>query len=174
MAPHLGKRRSSRLERVGPVTESVRSREAILKALATFPDEVARVLNGRSPEILARPGRDGGWGVVEIVPHLRDWEELYLDRARAIVEHDRPFLPAYDDELWPIERDYRGQNPRQVFDHFRELRARLVNYLRAVPEAAWQRIGEHEMNGAITLQSMVNHICDHDQAHLVQMQDALE
>ena len=156
------------------MTDGERSRETILRALAAFPDEVARALEGRSPEMLTRPGRDGNWGVVEIVPHLRDWEELYLDRARAIVEHDRPFLPAYDDDLWPIERDYRGQDPRQVLEHFRELRTRLVDYLRSLPEDAWERIGEHEMYGAITLRWMTDHICDHDQQHFAQMQDALE
>lgn len=156
------------------VTGTARTREAILTALAAYPDELARlVFAGGDPEALMRPASDGGWGVVEILPHLRDWEEIFLDRARAIVEQDRPHLPAYDDELWAIERDYRGQDPHATFEHFRELRSRLVDYLRALPPEAWDRVGEHGAFGEITLQWMANHVVDHDQEHLQQARDAL-
>ncbi len=120
-----------------------------------------------------RPASDGGWGVVEILPHLRDWEEIYLDRAHAIVEQDNPGLPGYDDELWAIERDYRGQDPRATFEHFRQMRADLVGFLRSLAPETWSRRGEHGYYGEITLQWMADHICDHDQEHLRQVRDAL-
>lgn len=154
-------------------SKSDQAREAVLRALAAFPEELARALNGASPEELMRPGSDGGWGAVEILPHLRDWEAIFVDRAQAIVEQDRPFLQAFDDELWPIERDYRSQDPHEVFDEFQELRTRLVGFLRHQPPEVWDRIGEHGVHGPITLQWMAENIRDHDQEHLTQVRDAL-
>ena len=86
----------------------LRSPEAIVSALENFPDELRRsIFNSDDPEALFRPASDGGWGVVEILPHLSDWEEIYAERARSLVEDEKPYLPGFDDTLWSIERDYR-------------------------------------------------------------------
>jgi hypothetical protein len=156
-----------------PVGAPSRGPDAVLVALASMPDELGRTLTNRPLEDLMQPSRDGGWGVIEILCHLRDWDEIFLDRFRQSVEHERPFLPVYDDELWPIERDYRGQDPRKVFDQFRALRAELVALLEPLPAEAWQRPAEHGAYGEVTLHWMADHVCDHDREHLDQVRDAL-
>lgn len=151
-----------------------RSRDEILRALEQFPAEFRRaVLDGSDRDALMRPAYDGGWGIVEIIPHLRDWEEIYLDRAVRILNEDRPALPGFDDTLWAIERDYRGQDPYETFAAFTALRHELVNLLREATPEQWERVGIHGVYGEITLQWMANHICDHDAEHLQQARDAL-
>lgn len=154
-------------------SSSMRERDALIDALAALPDELKRTLHGHSPDALTRPASDGGWGVVENLCHLRDWEEVFLERAHAIVEQERPLLPAYDDELWAIERDYRGQDPARTLDQFRELRTRLVTLLTGLDQAAWDRTGQHASFGEITLHWLANHICDHGEDHLKQIREAL-
>ena len=52
-----------------------------------MPVEFERlILRDADRDDLTRPAPDGGWGVVEILPHLRDWEDIYFDRAVAIAE----------------------------------------------------------------------------------------
>ena len=155
------------------VSPPKRTPEAILAELAGFPDELARAVRDRPREALLRPTRDGGWGVVEILPHLRDWEEIFLERVATVLAEERPFLQAYDDELWAIERDYRGQDPLATFAHFRELRERLVGLLDGQPPETWERSAEHAFYGEVTLHWMLDHTCDHDQEHLEQVRDAL-
>jgi hypothetical protein len=92
---------------------------------------------------------------------------------RQIAEEERPYLPGFDDTLWSIERDYRGQEPGESFDRFRALREATVGFLRALSADAWLRPGEHGYYGEITLQWLVDHVCDHDQEHLQQVRDAL-
>lgn len=156
------------------MSSTLRSHDAILDALSTFPDDLSRaVIAGNVPGDLRRPASDGGWGVVEVLPHLRDWEGIYFDRIQAMVEQDNPHLPSYDDELWAIERDYRGQDPIATFEEFRAQRQRLVDYVRSLPADAWQRTGVHGFYGDITLHWMLDHICEHDAEHLAQARDAL-
>jgi hypothetical protein len=150
-----------------------RSPDEVIAALASFPDELARMMADQSEEALMRPARDGGWGVVEVLPHLRDWEEIYLHRIHMILEHERPDLPAHDDDLWAIERDYRGQDPHFTINHFRELRAQTVDRLGQAPPEAWERTGQHAAHGEITLLWLANNMCDHDREHLEQIRDAL-
>lgn len=152
----------------------MRSPEEIVAALAAFPDELARAIASEDdPEALMRPASDGGWGVVEILPHLRDWEAIYFERMEKILAEEHPYLPGYDDALWSIERDYRGQDPQQTFAAFRELRERTIDLLRSLPAEGWARTGEHGYYGSISLQWLGNHIVDHDQEHLQQARDAL-
>ena len=60
---------------------SIPSRDAIVEALIAFPEEFGRVaVEGRNRDDLFQPGSDGGWGIIEILCHLADWEEIYLDK----------------------------------------------------------------------------------------------
>jgi hypothetical protein len=156
-----------------PVGPPSRTPEEILAALTAMPEDLGRTLANRPLEDLMQPSRDGGWGVIEILCHLRDWDEIFLDRLRQTAEQDRPFLPTYDDELWPIERDYRGQDPRKAFEQFRALRGELVELLAQLPAEAWPRPAEHGVYGEVTLHWLADHVCDHDREHLEQARDAL-
>jgi len=157
-----------------PVTNTETSTTEIIAELASFPDDLSRsIFSNSEPDDLLQPSSDGGWGVVEIIPHLRDWEVIYLERARRIVTEDQPSLPAFDDTLWSIERDYRDQNPRTTFDAFRKLRAQLVEFLTALPQEGWLRTGKHSYYGDVNLVWMGQHIIEHDNEHLQQARDAL-
>ena len=156
-----------------PVGPPARSPEEVLAALAAMPEDLGRTLSNHSREDLVQPSRDGGWGVIEVLCHLRDWDEIFAERFRATVEQERPFLPTFDDELWPIERDYRGQDPGKTFERFRHLRTDLVAFLTDLPLEAWQRPAEHGAYGEVTLHWMADHVCDHDREHLEQVRDAL-
>lgn len=145
----------------------------LLAELAEFPDDLARAIGDVPPEALRRPARDGGWGVIENLGHLRDWEEVFLARARAILAEDRPFLPAFDDALWEIEHGYREREPGALLTEFRELRRQLVGEVEGAPVEAWQREGMHELRGPLTLASLLSYLRDHDRGHLQQVRDAL-
>lgn len=152
----------------------LRSRDEILHALETFPAEFKRlILDPSDREALLRPAFDGGWGIVEILPHLRDWEEIYLDRIHAVLTEERPALPGFDDTLWSIERDYRGQDPMETFASLAGLRAQTVSLLAAASPGDWDRRGIHGYYGDISLLWLANHICDHDEEHLQQAKDAM-
>ena len=157
-----------------PVTNTEPAAAEIIAEIETFPDELARtIFSGSEPDDLLQPSSDGGWGVVEIVPHLRDWELIYFERARRIVSEDHPSLPAYDDTLWSIERNYRDQDPRTTFDEFRKLRGMFVAFLKTIPAEAWHRTGKHSYYGDIDLLWMGRHLIEHDEEHHQQARDAL-
>ena len=147
--------------------------ERIVAALTAFPDELSRLLADHPRDALLAPASDGGLGVVEILPHLRDWEQIYLGRVDALLMEDHPVLPAFDDELWVIERDYRGQDPGTVLREFLTLRADLVERLAHADEAAWNRTAEHETAGGVTLLWLGNQIVHSDADHLARIREAL-
>ncbi|MDI3340523.1 MAG: DinB family protein [Sphaerobacter sp.] len=148
-------------------------REELLDRLRHFPERVARIVDPQPIEALRRAGANGGWGAVEILAHLRDWDEVTLDRVRRIVHEDTPELENFDTGFWAIERDYHAQDPRQVLAAFRARRARLVALLESLPDSAWQRTGRHPRWGTITLEELVQRVDEHDQKQLRALRDVL-
>lgn len=156
-----------------PVGPPKRARDAVLTALEATPEDLARLIKDRSHDDLLQPSSDGGWGVVEILAHLRDWEEIFLDRVQRTAADEDPFLPVVDDELWPIERDYRGQDPTATLNQFRDLRGQLVKVLRSLPAEAWDRRAIHGAFGEVSLLWLADHICEHDREYIDRARDAL-
>lgn len=150
-----------------------RSIESILRTLAATPGELARLIDGKSTETLMRPSQDGGWGIVEVIPHLRDWEQIHAERVQRILTEDQPHFDEQDDALWAIERHYREQDTRAALDEFRHLRAALVHRLDGLDEAQWARMARHPRLGEISLHVLMDRVCDHDAKHVQQVRDVL-
>jgi len=155
------------------VTAADLSPERIIADLTAFPDDLSRLLADQPKEALLAPASDGGLGVVELLPHLRDWEQIFLGRVDQILMEDGPVLPAFDDELWAIERDYRGQDPAVVLREFLSLRADLVEHLAHADEESWHRTAEHETYGEITLLWLAGQVVASDADHAARIRDAL-
>jgi hypothetical protein len=155
------------------VDDSGRSVDAVIAALASGPIDIERFIEGKSDAELTRPAQDGGWGMVEILPHLRDWEEIIGSRVSLILAEDSPSLEEHDDSLWTIEHGYRDQDPRVAFKEFAELRAALVERLGRLAPGDWNRNGVLPKRGRVTLHWLMNNVCNHDAKHVVQAKDVL-
>jgi hypothetical protein len=156
-----------------PASPDIRTIPAILEDQRALVTEFDRLTAGKSREVLLQPDNDGGWGVVDILSHLLDWERVTHDRVHRILSEDRPYLPDFDDSLWAVEHNYRANDPDDVLTELREHREALVEELEGLEEADWQRVAELQDHGEITLQWLMNNVCDHDRKHLKQARDVL-
>lgn len=145
----------------------------LVDALKAQPDEAQRAIQGKSPEDLRRPSSDGGWGAIEHLAHLRDWEEVALARVRAVLGQDRPELPAYDDDLWPIERDYSNRNGERMVSEFTQMRGEIIDALEGADAETWERTGIHGVAGQVTLRWLLTRQYDHAADHIRQVRDLL-
>lgn len=156
-----------------PGDDAGRSIDSIRTALAAVPDDLARLLADRSQEELAQPSQDGGWGIVEILPHFLDWEQVIRNRVDRILGEDAPNLEEHDDSLWAIEHDYSSQDPLTALAAFRDQRLALVELLESIEDAVWSRQGILPKHGEITLHWLLDNVCDHDARHVMQVRDVL-
>lgn len=114
--------------------------------------------------------RDGadGWSVLEIVCHVRDYQGMFFERIRRMVDEERPALVPFDEaaRLGMVnERHYNQQDMRAVYTDFCQMRAVLIDYLSALQPEQWQRVGIHPTFGELDVAVEVFHTLSHDIDH---------
>ena len=143
----------------------------VLTGLEGTPDVVEALLH-------ALPAEDTRWDarpdperftLREIVAHLADWEPIFSGRIERIRDEEMPFLPDVDEGNIAIQNDYAHSNPRACLARFRVGRAALLEILRVLPPSAWERLGNRDPIGVMTLENLVVLILGHDGYHTRQI-----
>lgn len=123
------------------------------------------------PESDLKSYRDGGtgWTVTEVLCHLRDFEEIFLERATLTVTKDLPELPVPNPDELAAERRYSEENPADVLAAWQANRAKLLSFFKERPESDWERIGLHPKRGKLTLLDQLCLGAQHDTLHFEQL-----
>ena len=120
--------------------------------------------------------RDGpeGWSIVEIVCHLRDFDEIFYQRAQMICRQNHPQLPAYDHEAMAIERAYQQDEVAYAYYELKQSRERFIAFFESLTNAQWERSGVHPERDSFTMTDAVMQVSMHDIDHLEQITRVLE
>lgn len=142
----------------------------LLDALKATPETLAGLLAGVSQaQASSAKGGDEDWSVVEVVCHLRDAEEISLQRLQAMRDQANPLITGYDQEALARERNYRDADLRSALAGFISFRQRYIAALSALTHAEWDRPGEHNEMGQITILAHTIHHASHDAIHCAQI-----
>jgi hypothetical protein len=109
----------------------------------------------------------------ESLAHLADWDGVWTDRVRRILELEDPIFPDIDEGQIAIDRHYESSDPQESLRRFQADRANLVALLRAQPEEAWARMGTRGGFTPMTLEEFLGLILGHDSYHLRQVAETV-
>lgn len=112
---------------------------------------------------------DKGWTVVEVVCHLRDYDHIFLSRARQMVAEANPLLPGYDHEQLAIENRYNDQELSEVFTALQRSRTEFVAFFQDLDEGTWNRAATHPERGRFTMDDALMQVGLHDTLHIEQI-----
>lgn len=118
--------------------------------------------------------RDGadGWNILEIICHVRDYQDIFYGRLKQILEEDNPTFKVYDEvarEAMITENDYANQDLKLIVEDYCKTRDHLVNFLSELEEHQWQRTGVHPMLGEVDITVPIFHTILHDADHSEQI-----
>lgn len=142
---------------------------ALLERYRRGPEVLATVLTGvfgEEEDFVPAPGK---WSIRQIVAHLADAELVGAHRFRQLVAEDGPTLIAYDQDKWTNNLDYARRKPKQSLESFRRLRAENYDLLKELPEAAFERTGNHTERGRVTLGELLDGYAGHAESHARQL-----
>jgi hypothetical protein len=142
----------------------------LLDALEATPDTLKGLLAGvHESQARMAKGGDENWSVVEIICHLRDAEEISLQRTIAMRDQDHPRIIPYNQETLAQERDYQSANLADALTGFIKFRSQHLTVLSAFTPEQWDRSGQHDEIGQITIFAMAFHKVSHDAVHCAQI-----
>jgi len=145
------------------------SRQQIIDALRALPDQIEELVQGLSEDALSWRPSPGEWSIKEVCCHLRDSFEIDGERLRHILSENEPFLAAYDQEALARERDYQNESMPLVLAALRAFSGGLAYLLENLGEEEWQRTGQHEERGPISIAQYAQLLADHARQHLEQI-----
>lgn len=134
-----------------------------LTAMAEAPNSVAVAL--RTAPTAARQG----WTPAEVATHLADTEVVGGWRIRQILAENEPDIQPYDQEKWVAALHYGERDANLSLEAFAVARRANLDILRLLSRNDWERAYLHEEYGRLTLRQKVQHLSDHDLAHLRQI-----
>lgn len=105
----------------------------------------------------------------EVVAHLADWEEIFLERLNQTLRDDEPTLVNRDEGAIAFERSYASSDPHASLKRFAHGRAQILAFFATVHGEAWTRVGVHEHYGPMTLETQLVQIAAHDGNHVMQL-----
>lgn len=149
------------------------NRQEVLDKLSRMPDRLERLVEEHPSDLLCQPGAGGGWGAVEIMAFLRDWDEVFADRLNQIRTEQEPEFDQEEPDLWSIERDYHAEDPDTVVTEFRKGRNQLVAQLSALSEDDWQRTARMPDGSVVTLEELVSDLASSDRQQMSALRDIL-
>lgn len=145
-----------------------------LARMRCAPERLKSMVTASSAESLARRPATGAWSITEIVCHLRDVEEFYLDRVQTILANRDPVLGAFDADRWAVERQYQRCACLPALEVFTSARRKTLSLLDLLSEEEWERGGSHPLRGWMTIRRIVHGWAKHDDEHTDQVRRALE
>ncbi|MEQ8677692.1 MAG: DinB family protein [Aggregatilineales bacterium] len=118
--------------------------------------------------------RDGadGWTILEIMCHVRDFQEIFMGRATRILNEDTPTLVPVDEaarEQMIIDNAYSQQNLRDVYKDYVRTRHVFIEMLTALEDTQLDRRGIHPMTGEVDVTTPIFHTILHDADHTEQI-----
>lgn len=138
-------------------------------------DDFAAALRGRSEAVLARRPDAKNFAAKEVVCHVRDTEESFMQRFLLIMAMADPLLTGtLDPDRWAEERQYLTNDGGAALAAFRKRREESLAFLKALSPEQWQRGGVHPVRGRMTINDFVSLMAWHDDNHLDQLKRALD
>jgi uncharacterized damage-inducible protein DinB len=139
---------------------------SLIEMYAAGPAKLRRALHGLTrEELTARPG-PGKWSILEVVIHIVDSDCISIDRMKRILTEDNPPL-LYADETAYVERLHtHDQDLEDALTLLDVGRRQWTRVLRKLPDAAFERTGQHNRTGQVTLGKMVGTYIKHIDDHL--------
>jgi len=142
------------------------TREHVLTGLSATPRVLGLLTGPLNPESpvweLSLPGR---FTLRETMAHLADWDEIFMQRAKATLK-GQGSVPDPDSSKLAAEKNYARLDPHDSVRRFARARWDLVRFFNDLKEEDWAKVTEHPRHGSMSLEVQAVHALGHDGYHL--------
>jgi hypothetical protein len=127
------------------------TRAACIDTLEQTPARFRALVSALSDARLERPYRPGGWTVRQVVHHVPDSHMNAYVRMKLAVTEDTPAVRGYAEERWAELPEAKTAPVDVSLALLESLHRRWVMFLRALPDADFEKAYMHSEMGRVTL-----------------------
>jgi len=146
---------------------------AVIDALARAPEIVVPLVREVPPALRKRRPAPDRWSAHEHACHLAVVHALFLQRLDYILSHPQPIITPYDPGTQDAEDRLFRLDLDESLAQFVSDRARLVERLRRLVPADWERRAEHGEYSHYSVFIMFRHLALHDFLHAYRIEEIL-
>jgi uncharacterized damage-inducible protein DinB len=155
-------------------TLAMQDSDAVVSYLKNAPSLLISVVREIPPEIIKRRPRAGKWSAHEHACHLSEVHPVFFLRLEQMLSSDRPRIKPYDPEHDMATHDALLQmDLNQSLNRYESDRRQLVEKLKRLNPADWQRPGEHPEYSRYSIFIMCRHLAFHDLFHAYQIEELM-
>ena len=142
----------------------------LIEHYAAGGEKLALAIRGLTREdLVAVPAADadvGKWSIQQVVIHCMDSDLIATDRIKRMIAEDNPTLIGYDENKFVANLIYDEQEAGQAVQIVDANRKLFANVLRKLPAPAWERKGNHNERGPVTVGKYLKSTADHLDHHI--------
>jgi uncharacterized damage-inducible protein DinB len=110
----------------------------------------------------------------EVIAHLADLEQTWLDRITTAIEYPGKVIEGFDEAGRAIEHKYSEKDIHHELEVFDNRRRDTVDYLLRLAEDDWSNTITHPEKGEMSVLEIVQYITGHDLYHVHQVSQYLK
>jgi hypothetical protein len=146
--------------------------EQVLARLEAAPARFASILGRLEDADAITTSEPGEWSPLEVLAHVRAANDIIEPRIFYTLVGDRPPLAGYDDAVWRQVARYTTFPITDTLETMRLRRKGLLHALRGIAPEDWDRVGNHEVRGPMTVLELAQQVADHEDEHIAQIERA--
>lgn len=146
---------------------------ALISALATAPGVIIPLIREVPPEILKRQPSPGTWSAYENAIHLSQSDVAFRARLDLILSNDEPFIKTIENSAEDEAGAMLDVDLDESLDRYVRERATLVERLKQLTPAEWQKTAVHEAFDHYSVFIMFRHVHLHEMLHAYRIEQLL-
>ena len=142
--------------------------------IAHTPDTLIRMIDAIRPDQFDVALTPEKFTLREVIAHLADLEETWLNRITSAVEYPGKEVENFDEDQRAIDHKYSAKDIHHELEVFDNRRRDTVAYLSGLAEDDWSSTITHPAHGAMSVLDIVMYMVGHDMYHVHQVSQYLK
>ncbi len=141
----------------------------ILHQFESATKEFCSYARAISPNKVNTAPKEGEWSHAYVIHHMADSDAHFAVRFLNILSVDSPAIIPFDEEIFPKALHYPGRSVEVSIAAIENSCAHMVDILKQIASADWNRTGIHAERGKLTLSEILQLTTNHRVGHLDQL-----
>ena len=137
-----------------------------LSSLENTPKTLVNIVDQVKPDHYNDHTEPDRFSLRELVAHLADFDDVFLDRLRLAHESPGAAVVSLDPDARAAEKHYATRDVHHELDVFENRRRDLVEFLSGLTDSDWKKTFHHPDLGDVSIETYANIILAHDLSHV--------